>query len=232
MSDNIRRLPPVLPGEGANDYARYMRTDALLALQKSGDDLAHHDELLFQTVHQTTELWLKHACFEVAAATSHVEERRLTSAVLLMRRAWLAIDLVTDALRMFEHMTPAAFQQVAAVLGNGSGLESPGWRGVRTASAQLGEAFDKLVADDARGLLEIYRGDPADPVYQLAEAIIGWDERINVWRVRHYSIAVRIRGAKAFGTGGNPIEMLNRLIHRRFFPDLWEIRDAIADREA
>src|SRR6266571_2275714 len=57
---------PILPGEGPSDYERYLRTDELLALQKTPEERIHRDELLFQTVHQSSELWLKHACAEVA----------------------------------------------------------------------------------------------------------------------------------------------------------------------
>ena len=44
---------------GASDYERYLRTDELLSLQKPPEERVHHDELLFQTVHQSSELWLK-----------------------------------------------------------------------------------------------------------------------------------------------------------------------------
>ncbi|HKT45421.1 MAG TPA: hypothetical protein VJQ85_11515, partial [Gaiellaceae bacterium] len=40
---------PILPGAGASDYERYLRTDELLALQKGPDEWVHRDELLFQT---------------------------------------------------------------------------------------------------------------------------------------------------------------------------------------
>ena len=50
---------PILSGEGESDYERYLRTDELLALQKTPEEQAHRDELLFQTVHQASELWLK-----------------------------------------------------------------------------------------------------------------------------------------------------------------------------
>ena len=50
---------PVLDGEGESDYERYLNTDELLALQKTADEWVHRDELLFQTVHQSSELWLK-----------------------------------------------------------------------------------------------------------------------------------------------------------------------------
>ena len=60
---------PILAGPGASDYERYLRTDELLALQKTPDERAHHDELLFQTVHQSSELWLKLAGEEMELAT-------------------------------------------------------------------------------------------------------------------------------------------------------------------
>src|SRR5213593_2496256 len=50
---------PILPGAGASDYERYLRTDELLSLQKTEEERSHHDELLFQTAHQSSELWLK-----------------------------------------------------------------------------------------------------------------------------------------------------------------------------
>jgi tryptophan 2,3-dioxygenase len=55
----------------ASDYERYLNTDELLALQKTADEWVHRDELLFQTVHQSSELWLKLAWNDVEAATEH-----------------------------------------------------------------------------------------------------------------------------------------------------------------
>ena len=68
---------PILAGEGASDYERYLNTDALLALQKSADEWVHRDELLFQTVHQSSELWLKLAWNDVEAATRTCRPARL-----------------------------------------------------------------------------------------------------------------------------------------------------------
>ena len=41
------------------DYEKYIRTEELLALQKSPDALTCHDELQFQVVHQAHELYMK-----------------------------------------------------------------------------------------------------------------------------------------------------------------------------
>ena len=72
----VTDFEPVLPFPGASDYERYLQTDALLALQRSPEEWAHRDELLFMTVHQSSELWLKLACAEVEEATRLVESRR------------------------------------------------------------------------------------------------------------------------------------------------------------
>jgi len=78
---------PILPGEGGSDYERYLRTDELLSLQKTDAEWVHRDELLFQTVHQSSELWLKHAWNEVEEATRLIEARDLAGAQRLLRRA-------------------------------------------------------------------------------------------------------------------------------------------------
>src|SRR5207253_2485443 len=52
--DDLRK--PILPGKGASDYERYLRTDELLSLQKLPEEFLHKDELTFQVVHQASEL--------------------------------------------------------------------------------------------------------------------------------------------------------------------------------
>jgi tryptophan 2,3-dioxygenase len=215
---------PVLDGPGDTDYARYMRTDALLSLQRRPDQMVHRDELLFQTVHQTTELWLKHAAFEVEEAARRIRRGALEEATLLLNRGSLGIELVTGQLEMLRHLAPWDFQTVRTVLGHGSGFESPGWRALRRVSQEVADAFDEHVATTGVDLAELYRGSPADPVYRLTEAMIEWDERIAVWRIRHYKIATRIIGHEVVGTKGTPVDVLVKLINQKFFPELWRVR--------
>ena len=55
---------PILPGKGASDYERYLRTDELLSLQKPPAEMLHPDELTFQVTHQSSELLLKAVAWE------------------------------------------------------------------------------------------------------------------------------------------------------------------------
>jgi tryptophan 2,3-dioxygenase len=73
-------------------------------------------------------------------------------------------------------------------------------------------------------LVALYRGSTAVPLYRLADAMIEWDERISVWRVRHYKIATRIIGHEVVGTKGTPVDVLAALISHKFFPELWRVR--------
>ena len=220
---------PVLPGEGETDYARYMRTDALLSLQRRPEEMVHRDELLFQTVHQSTELWLKHACFELAEATEQIRAGAVETAARLLARASLGMQLITDQLEMLRHLAPWDFQIIRTVLGHGSGFESPGWREAQRVSQELGQAFDELLIEHQVDLVALYCGSPDVPLYRLAEAMIEWDERVALWRARHYKIAIRIIGHQVVGTKGTPVDTLTRLISHKFFPELWQVRTELTE---
>jgi tryptophan 2,3-dioxygenase len=219
-------LKPVLSGEGASDYERYLRTDALLSLQKRPDEWVHRDELLFQTVHQSSELWLKLAWNEVEEAGALVRAQDLPAANRLLRRSIDCLKLVTQALDMLEHMSPWEYTEVRKVLGHGSGFDSPGFRELRRVARPLGEAFHEAREREGLSLIQVYTGGRQhEELYTLAELLVELDERVTVWRVRHFKVVQRTIGADVVGTQGTPVEVMGRLIHHSFFPELWDVRN-------
>jgi len=225
------RTRPILPGAAATDYERYLRTDELLALQKRPEEVAHRDELLFQTVHQSSELWLKLACTEIEEATSLLSGEGVPAAVRLMRRANDCMSLVTGQLHMLEHMNPVDYALVRTALGHGAGFDSPGFRGVHRLSPALGEAFDALRQRRNITLYDLYRsGYAMEDLYRLAEELLTWDERVILWRFHHLKVVERIIGGSVIGTQGTPVEVLGKRIDVRFFPELWTVRDEITRR--
>jgi tryptophan 2,3-dioxygenase len=229
MEETSGRLEePILSGPGGSDYERYLRTDELLSLQKGPEERVHRDELLFQTVHQSSELWLKLAVAEVGEASEILDRREPAAAIRLLRRACHCLRFVTDQLEMLEHMSPWEYHEVRKVLGHGSGFDSPGFRGVREVTPRLGRVFQDVLADAGLTVVELYRrGREHEELYQLAELLIEWDERITVWRFRHYKVITRVIGANVVGTQGTPVEVLGKLIHQTFYPELWEARDRL-----
>jgi tryptophan 2,3-dioxygenase len=221
---------PVLEGQGASDYERYLRTDELLALQKTPDEQVDRDELLFQTVHQASELWLKLAWNEVEEATRLIERGELEPAERLLRRALRCLDYVTGQLEMLEALSPWEYQAIRKVLGHGSGFDSPGFREIRRVTPQLGQAFQARLREAGLNVVELYRqGRSQERLYQLAELLIGWDERITLWRMRHYLVVARVIGDSVVGTQGTPVELLGGLIKQRFYPELWQARNRLTE---
>jgi tryptophan 2,3-dioxygenase len=221
---------PVLPGAGASDYERYLRTDELLSLQKTPDDWVHRDELLFQSVHQSSELWLKLASTEVEEAARLLGAGQIWAAIRLIRRAVMALGYVTTSLEMLEQMSPWEYQEIRVVLGHGSGFDSPGFRAVAAATHAAGREFSALVGRAGLDLVQLYqRGREFEDLYQAAEALTDWDERIWVWRFRHYAVVARSLGEDTTGTQGTPVQVLGKLIAQRQLPELWRARAALVE---
>ena len=223
---------PILPGEGGSDYERYLRTDELLGLQKTPEERAHHDELLFQCVHQSSELWLKLAGEEVEVATGHLERGEIGPALRLLRRSILCFRLVTQQLDMLELMSPWEYTaDVRPVLGHGSGFDSPGWNRVRKAAPGLGQAFHELRRKEGLSLFEVYtQGREREDLYQLAEALTDFDEWATTWRLRHFMVVERIIGGHVVGTQGTPVELLGKLVDKKLYPELWKVRTELTNR--
>ena len=222
------RSKPILDGTAPTDYERYLRTEELLALQKTPAEVVHRDEHLFQTVHQSSELWLKLACLEIEQATTLLPADGVAPAVRLLRRANECMSLVTAQLHMLDHLSPVDYTVVRTALGHGAGFDSPGFRQVHRTSPLLGQAFDALLTRRGLALIDIYRGGyEHEDLYQLAEQMTTWDERVILWRFHHLKVVERIIGGNVIGTQGTPVEVLSKRIDVRFFPDLWTVRDEI-----
>jgi tryptophan 2,3-dioxygenase len=229
MADDLHK--PVLPGHAPSDYERYLRTDELLALQKTPAEVVHHDEHLFQAVHQASELWLKLAATEIEEATTLVAADAVVAAVRLIHRANDCMDLITAQLHMLDHLSPIDYAVVRTALGHGAGFDSPGFRRLHRVSPALGDAFGALLERRGVDLIGVYRaGHAQEDLYQLAEQMITWDERVILWRFHHLKVVERIIGGNVIGTQGTPVEVLGKRIDVRFFPELWTVRDEITRR--
>jgi tryptophan 2,3-dioxygenase len=127
-------------------------------------------------------------------------------------------------------MSPWEYQEVRRALGHGSGFDSPGFRSIRRVSPPLWDAFDALRKESGLSLLEVYtQGRDHEELYQLAEALIDWDEQVGVWRFRHVKMVARVIGADVVGTQGTPVELLAGLIKHNMYPELWTARTQLTE---
>jgi tryptophan 2,3-dioxygenase len=225
-AEDLRK--PILPGKGASDYERYLRTDELLALQKSMAELRHPDELTFQVVHQSSELLLKGAAFELERALHNVEQADFLNASRLIRRANTEIDHPIQLLHVLETITPYDYHLIRAGLGHGSGLDSPGFLALLHIGPKLGQAFHRQLEKAGVTVDDIYRRHQEFfGLHELAECLLDFDERVHLFRFHHLKLAQRIIGGGVVGTMGTPVEVLHQRMEHLFFKDLWDIRNQI-----
>lgn len=148
---------PILPGKGASDYERYLRTDELLSLQKPPEEFLHKDELTFQVVHQASELLMKGVAWELSRARNHIEEGDFANAARLIRRANQMMDYPIALLHVLETITPYDYHLIRAGLGHGSGLDSPGFLAVHHVGPRLGDAFYAQLQKAKLSVDDLYR---------------------------------------------------------------------------
>ena len=127
----------------------------------------------------------------------------------LLRRANQCVDLVASGTMMLEHLAPWDYHGVRRALGHGSGFDSPGFRRAHELSPLLAASFDRLVARRGLDLARLYRESHThEDVFQIAERLVDWDQRLIAWRTVHLKLVERIIGGHVISTQGTPVRSL------------------------
>jgi len=213
----------------ATDYERYIRTDALLELQKPLESLSCHDELQFQVVHQVAELWMKLVEFEVRHVADLLAADDEGLAPPTLRRIARIQRLLLAQMDLLDTMTPVDYMTIREGLGRGSGQESPGFRTLLRLPGQvLWPAFSALLERRGVTVRAIYERPSEHPVlHQLAEGLLDYDQLLQHWRRRHLLLVYRIIGAGTPSLKGKHSELLEKGARQQFFPELWQVRDEL-----
>lgn len=231
IPQNREMTKPILHGSGATDYERYLRTDELLSLQKPPDKQSHPDELMFQIVHQASELLLKGTANELDRARMAVDKGNHTYAVKLIDRSFRLMDRAIDLLHVLETLTPYEYHIIRAGLGHGSGLDSPGFLALLHLAPRLGDAFFHQLDKSKITVEEMYRRSSEFlSLHEVAEKLLDFDERIQLFRFHHMKLAHRIIGGDVLGTTGRPVDILRQRQEHVLYKELWEVRNEITAR--
>jgi tryptophan 2,3-dioxygenase len=210
------------------DYEKYIRTEELLVLQKPAERLSCHDELQFQIVHQVAELWMKLCEHELLAAGAHMVDSEPIHALRSLERVHRIQKLLLDQLSLFDTMSPHDYMTIRNALGRGSGQESPGFRRMLALPDEIWPSFETLLAKRDLSLRQIYEVPERHlELFLLAEALLEYDQQLQLWRQRHLLLVFRQIGAGTPSLKGKPSELLTEGLKHRFFPKLWSIRDEL-----
>jgi tryptophan 2,3-dioxygenase len=214
-------------GLGQLDYEVYLRTRALYELQTPLDQLVVPDELIFQVVHQTQELWLKALAHEAVALVDAVDRTEpLVASAALDRMVAVTRVLARDIEVLFT-LSPDVFQVIRRSLGNGSGLESPGYNQVQVAAEAVAGAFDRWLAREGVALADVYgRPSACRALHRIAEQLCDWDGAFQGWLMAHFVLVRRTIGVdkSVRALDGFPTQALPARMTKPLFPALWDVR--------
>lgn len=127
MSNPEERTSPL-------SYNKYLRVLDLIQLQNCLSDPAHHDEMLFITIHQTYELWFKQILHEIDAAIEFLNTDRPVMATRALQRVVSIEQVLVEQIHILETMTPISFLGFRDQLNPASGFQSMQFREIEMSS--------------------------------------------------------------------------------------------------
>ena len=225
------RNPQRLSQGKTSDYELYMHIPELLSLQKPEAARVHHDELMFQVVHQSFELWCKLILFELKSVGALLDQDKLVEAYPLIERCSDAVRLQTDSIHVLERMDPWSFHVIRAALGQGSGAESPGFRTIQREAPSLWPKVEAVLKRRKTDLLSTYTRPDADPaLLRLLEHLTDFDMFFHIWRLNHLAMVKRVIGRDVKSLKGYAIHQLEDDVQMTLWPALWKVREAITEK--
>ena len=158
-------------------YGDYLHLDTLLSAQAPLSE--EPDELLFITIHQVKELWLKLLNRELDAVIAHVRADELQPAFKGTARINRIQEQLIQAWTVLSTMTPSDYLRFRPFLGRSSGFQSWQYRLVEF----------KLGAKDAVKMApHRHRGEIAGPLDAAYRAPSLYDEALQLLARRGYAI--------------------------------------------
>ncbi|PID37198.1 MAG: tryptophan 2,3-dioxygenase [Rhodobacterales bacterium] len=110
----------------AMSYGDYLRLDGILTQQQPLSTA--HDEMLFIIQHQTSELWMKLALHEMAAARNALRAGDTAQMFKMLARVSRIFEQLNNAWDVLRTMTPADYTKFREALGPSSGFQSHQYR--------------------------------------------------------------------------------------------------------
>ncbi|MEQ9500184.1 MAG: tryptophan 2,3-dioxygenase family protein [Deltaproteobacteria bacterium] len=207
---------------GDTEYERYIRTNELFEQLRPVDNLAAHDELIFQVTHQTAELWMQVALHDVRGAVKHVEADELAEAADLFTRVAIIEEHLTKQLAILERMPPKQYVHIRRTLGRGSGQESPGFNALLKMGEMIWPSVKALIERRGVSIVEVL--DEPEKHYDLHvlyRSLYELDQNFRTWRFVHFRMVERQIGGFVDSLKGVPAEQLVHGMREHLLPELW-----------
>lgn len=143
---------------GRMSYGDYLNLGEILSAQTPVS--SQHDEMLFIIIHQASELWLKLASHELAAAIAYVKDSDFRQAFKVIARVKQILNQLTHSWDILSTLTPVDYIKFRPSLGGASGFQSYGYRrlefllGNKNADSIKVHEGNPVVAEELHALLK------------------------------------------------------------------------------
>ncbi|HZX79654.1 MAG TPA: tryptophan 2,3-dioxygenase family protein [Lysobacter sp.] len=134
---------------GRLTYGGYLRLDRLLSAQEPLSNPPQHDELLFITQHQVSELWMKLMIHELRAAVGFLRADDVGACQKVLARCKAILRQLTDMWTVLETLTPADYMKFRDILGPSSGFQSLQYRAIEFLLGNKNAAMLKVFEHDS-----------------------------------------------------------------------------------
>ncbi|MGF6547917.1 tryptophan 2,3-dioxygenase [Paraburkholderia youngii] len=139
-----------------------------------------HNEMLFIIQHQTSELWMKLALYELRAALAAVHRDELPPAFKMLARVSRIMEQLVQAWSVLATMTPSEYTAMRPYLGSSSGFQSYQYRQIEFL---LGNKNEQMLKPHA------HRADVYAQVKASLEAPSFYDEVVRLLARRGFKIS-------------------------------------------
>jgi tryptophan 2,3-dioxygenase len=159
-------------------YGDYLSLGTLLDAQHPMSP--DHNEMLFIIQHQTSELWMKLALYELRAALAAVHRDELPPAFKMLARVSRIMEQLVQAWSVLATMTPSEYTAMRPYLGGSSGFQSYQYRQIEFL---LGNKNEQMLKPHA------HRADVYAQVKASLEAPSFYDEVVRLLARRGFAIS-------------------------------------------
>jgi tryptophan 2,3-dioxygenase len=158
-------------------YGDYLSLETILNAQhpRSPD----HNEMLFIIQHQTSELWMRLALFELSAVLEAIKSDQLQLAFKMLARVSRILEQLVQAWSVLSTLTPSEYSAMRPFLGSSSGFQSYQYR-----------QLEFLLGNKNPNLLKPHehRSDLHDAVSAALDAPSLYDEVVRLLARRGFAI--------------------------------------------
>lgn len=211
-------------GDGSTDYEKYIHTQEIYKLQKTPDQWANEEELLFQSVHQAMEIWLKVVIQHMDQVCSWMAGDELDEASRYLNRSAEILKWLAEGLKFPESIAPWDYHKIRMGLGKGSGQQSPTYQQLHAVVPGVLKAYEAVLTRHGKTVDEIHQ-DPhgLKQLFALTTAMLRFDQELMHWKYRHFQLVKRVIGDGVLSLKGVPAAVLAKTTNEPAFPDLWAV---------